>query len=91
VKRRKKRKKKNTSAMNVAVNGHEAMEEVVLMATLLVSYVRSTTIAETVMTLAKHVTCAISTHVKEQTILMMNAHTLTYGRVMNDGRYRTDR
>tara|TARA_R110000751_G_scaffold223538_1_gene325702 strand:- start:1268 stop:1429 length:162 start_codon:yes stop_codon:yes gene_type:complete len=37
--------KKNMSAMNVAVIGHEIMEEVVLMATLLVSYARSMTIA----------------------------------------------
>ena len=62
------------SVMNVAVNGHEIMEEVVLMATLLVSCVKNTTIAIAT-THAKHVTCAMSLHVKEQTALKRNVIT----------------
>tara|TARA_B100001113_G_C21095908_1_gene616565 strand:- start:29 stop:202 length:174 start_codon:yes stop_codon:yes gene_type:complete len=49
------------SATNVAVNGLATMEEVVLMATLLVSYAISMTMV-IAMTHAKRVTCAISTH-----------------------------
>ena len=66
------------SATNVAVNGLATMEEVVLMATLLVSCVTNTTMA-IAMTHAKRVTCAISTHAKEQILPKMNAHILTYG------------
>ena len=68
------------SATNVAVNGLATMEEVVLMATLLVSCVKNTTIA-IAMTHAKRVTCAISTHAKEQIIPKGNVHILTYGMI----------
>jgi len=67
------------SATNVAVNGLATMEEVVLMATLLVSYAISTTMA-IVMTHAKRVTCAISTRAEEQMTLNGNVNTPTYGR-----------
>ena len=66
------------NATNVAVNGLATMEEVVLMATLLVSYARSTTMA-IVMIHSKRVACAISYHVKEQMTLKRNVKILSYG------------
>ena len=66
------------NAMNVAINGHEAMEEVALMATLIASCVKNTTIA-IAMTLVNLATCAISTHAKEQLMTKKNVNILNYG------------
>ena len=67
--------KKNMSAMNVAINGHEAMEEVALMATLLVSYAISMTIINA-MTPVNLATCAISTTAKGQLMTKKNVNIL---------------
>lgn len=56
------------SATNVAVNGLATMEEVVLMATLLVSCVKNTTIA-IAMTHAKRVT-SMNTNGKRLTVIL---------------------